>query len=234
MAKKIYLYGPIGEDVFGDGVSAISIVEQLRAADGADVALHINSPGGSVFEGHAMFNAIASYDGRVDVYIDGLAASAASIVALAGDSVHAAKNALLMIHEPWAVVVGTSDDMLQMADLLDKMSGTLLDIYAGKASVDRDILAASMAAETWLTAAEALEWGLVDEVIDSAARVAALGSKEIKAFGYKNTPAEIVQKDTTTSPDEQPAAEYAEETQQEESSRLSVHTARLNLLKRKY
>lgn len=234
MAKKIYLYGPIGEDVFGDGISALSIVEQLRDADGADVDLHINSPGGSVFEGHAMFNAIAAYSGRVDVYIDGLAASAASIVALAGDSVRAAKNALLMIHEPWAIAVGTSADMLQMAGLLGKMSVTLLDVYDEKSSVDRDVLAASMAAETWLTAAEALEWGLVDEVLDSSARVAALSAKEVKAFGYRNTPPQIIEKDATTSPDEPPAAEYAEEKQQGTSSRLSVHSARLNLLKRKY
>ncbi len=231
MAHSIYIYDAIGEDSLGGGVKALDIVEALAEAGGATVDLHINSPGGSVFEGHAIYNALASYAGPVHVYIDGLAASAASFVALAGDRVSAAKNALIMIHEPWAVAVGDSADMLQMSLLLEKMSGTLSAIYTEKTGMSDEETRAAMKAETWLTAAE---WGLVDHVITSEDRPAKIAASAVKSYGYTNTPQEIIEADSASGDQPSPQAEYAEEKPGEEAtSRLSVHHARLTLLTRK-
>jgi ATP-dependent protease ClpP protease subunit len=128
---EVLLYDVIGADMFG-GIDAKTFRAQIKAVKAKAIELRINSPGGSVTEAAAMLQALDEFPGRIDVTVDGLAASAATVVMMAGDSIVAARNALLMIHNPWAGVMGTAADMRRVADLLDKIRGQILDTYAGR------------------------------------------------------------------------------------------------------
>lgn len=188
-ALDVYLFGPIGglEDDWG-GVSAKGLLRALaEKPDAAVVNLHINSPGGDVFEGVAIYNTLKASKARVVVHIDGLAASAASFVAMAGDEIRIAKNAMMMIHEVsiW-MTGGRSEDLQKKADIINKLNETLVDIYlprAEKAGKTRDDVIAAMAAETWFTAEEAVAWGLADTITDTEAdaEVVALASARPRA-----------------------------------------------------
>jgi len=159
-AQTIHLYDEIGSF----GISAKDFTKDLGSLQG-DVKVHINSPGGEVFDGIAIFQALQQHDGNVEVVIDGLAASAATIVAMAGDTVKIAKHAQMMIHESHAVGVGNAKDMRQLADLLDKCSDTIADTYADRAGGTRADWRERMGRETWFDADEAVKAGLADEVI---------------------------------------------------------------------
>ena len=184
---EVYIYEQIGEDLFGEGVVAKQFVEELAALEVAQIDLHINSPGGSVFDGQAIFNAIDRHPANVTSYIDGVAASIASVVALAGDRVVMARNALFMIHDPFALTVGTAADMRKMADVLDQVAQTILGVYVAKTGADEEEIASAMAAETWYSADEALATGFVDEVAEPL-RLAALQRWDFKALGFRNAP----------------------------------------------
>jgi ATP-dependent Clp protease protease subunit len=188
---EVLLYDVIGADMFG-GIDAKTFRAQIKAVKAKAIELRINSPGGSVTEAAAMLQALDEFPGRIDVTVDGLAASAATVVMMAGDSIVAARNALLMIHNPWAGVMGTAADMRRVADLLDKIRGQILDTYAGRPGMklSREELSAAMDAETWYTGQEAAEAGLIDAVTEpvSAAAFAGLGS-DFAARAFRRTPA---------------------------------------------
>lgn len=169
---EVWIYDEIGEDWLGEGITAKRFVEEVNALEVPEIALHINSPGGSVFDGQAIYTALKRHSARVTTYIDGIAASIASVVAMAGDTIVMPSNTMLMIHEPWAVALGNSADMRKMADTLDKVGETILNVYAERSDKPREEIAAAMAAETWLTAADALEYGFADEVTNEM-RIAA-------------------------------------------------------------
>lgn len=171
-AAEVWIYDEIGEDWYGEGVTAKRLVGDINALDVANIALHINCPGGSVFDGQAIYTALKRHPATVTTYIDGVAASIASVVALAGDTVIMPNNAMMMIHDPWALALGNSTEMRKMADTLDKVAETILNVYDDRSTKTRDELAAAMAAETWLTAADAIEYGFADEVT-SEMRIAA-------------------------------------------------------------
>lgn len=163
---ELWIYDEVGPDWFGY-VSAKAVADELKKAGKLDsILLHINSPGGSVFEGVAIYNTLKKNGARVEVEIDGLAASIASIVAMAGDEIRMASNALMMIHDPWTFASGTSADLRETADMMDKVRDTLLDTYMHKATISRDDVSALMSAETWLSAAEAKEKGFADTITD--------------------------------------------------------------------
>ena len=153
------------------------------------ITVRINSPGGSVFDGYAIFNALRSRAANVTTRIEGLAASMASVIALAGSKVTAAVNSIVMIHNPWSGVSGDSDDLRKMADLLDKLTGQLVGIYAAKTGLPEADVRAAMDAETWFTGAEAKEWGLVDEVTDE---IQAVASFDVSRF--RNAPKALAEK----------------------------------------
>ncbi|HEX6970219.1 MAG TPA: head maturation protease, ClpP-related, partial [Micromonosporaceae bacterium] len=157
---EVYLYDEIG--LFG--VTASDFVADLRKQRG-DLDLHINSPGGEVFDAIAIYNALKSHSGQVNVVIDGIAASSASFIAMAGDSVKIARNAQMMIHEAHAICVGNSKDMVECAALLDKCSDNIADIYSQRAGGTVEDWRTRMSSETWFSAEEAVEAGLADEVI---------------------------------------------------------------------
>ncbi len=160
---EVLLYDEIG--FFG--IQAKEFVEQLNGIAAETINLRINSPGGSVFEGLTMANALQRHKARVIVHVDGLAASIASVIAMSADEVRMAKNAYLMIHDPWGIVVGGADDMRKEAELLDKVGGTIVQAYVDKTGKTPGEIAQLMRDETWFTAEEAEEIGLADVVEES-------------------------------------------------------------------
>lgn len=150
------------------GVTASDFVRELTAVNASQIDVHINSPGGEIFDGIAIANALRAHPANVVTYVDSLAASIASVIALAGDRVVMAPNSQMMIHDGAGLCFGNAADMREMADLLDRQSDNIADVYAAKAGGTVEEWRALMTAETWYTAAEAVAAGLADEVIASS------------------------------------------------------------------
>lgn len=166
---EVLIYDEIG----AYGVSAKGFLAELGALpDGVPIDLRLNSPGGSVFDAVAIYNALQRHDGTITAWIDGLAASAASYVAMAGDEIVMPANAFLMIHDPSGLVMGTAADMREMADTMDKIAGGMIRGYAARSGRTEEEIAALMAAETWFDAEAALEAGLATRMIEPV-RIAA-------------------------------------------------------------
>lgn len=164
---EILIYEQIGEDFFGDGVSAKGFATELKALGDLDeITVRINSPGGDVFDGNAIFNILRAHKAKIIVAIDGIAASIASVIAMAGDKIIMPENAMMMIHDPSGFAMGTADEMRKMSDALDKIKTSLVAAYSGKANIDDAQIIDMMTDETWLTAAEAVEMGFADEVAE--------------------------------------------------------------------
>lgn len=160
----------IGEDWWtGGGITAKSVKAQLDAHPNAKaIRVLINSPGGDVFEGMAIRSLLKRHPARVEVEVVGLAASAASVIAMAGDSIQMHEGSMLMIHEAWCGCMGQADDMRQTATVLDKINSALLDVYVSRTGRNRDEVQALVAAETWMTASEAVESKFADGVITAS------------------------------------------------------------------
>jgi len=162
---EIWIYEQIGEDFWtGGGVTAKNFQKELAGIKASQIDLHINSPGGEVFDGITIYNLIKQHPANVTAHIDGLAASIASVIALAGDTVIMAENALFMIHNPWGFAMGDATEMRKTADLLDKVSGSLVTAYTSKSGKSDDEISALMDSETWMTAQEAKDAGFIDEI----------------------------------------------------------------------
>ncbi len=166
---ELYIYDDI-DDWYG--VSAKGLVDQLKEIDAAEITVRINSRGGSVFEGIAIYNALRLHQAKIHVSIEGLAASIATVVAMAGDTVTMAENALLMIHNPYGWTGGDAEELRKVADMLDKVTDSIALSYTARNGKTLDEMKALMDEETWFTAAEAKEAGLVDE-IDEPIKLAA-------------------------------------------------------------
>ena len=166
---EVAIYDEIG----AYGVSAKGFLAELGALpEGMPVDLRLNSPGGSVFDAVAIHNALKRHEGTVTVWIDGIAASAASYIAMAGDEIVMPENAFLMIHDPSGLVMGTAEDMRAMAEALDKVKGSLVSGYAAKSGRPREEVSVLMAAETWFDAGDAVAQGFADRLIEPV-RIAA-------------------------------------------------------------
>ena len=188
----ILIYSEIGESFWTETVDAKSFVTDLQELDVATIAVRINSPGGSVFDGVAIYNALKRHPAAVTTHVDGVAASIASIVALAGDRVVMAKNATMMIHNPWSMAMGDAAELRKTADLLDKLRGTLLSTYADKSGQPDDVIAEAMDAETWYDADEAVAFGLADVIENYEAPIAQLAQFSPKALDrFRHTPDRI-------------------------------------------
>lgn len=163
----------IYEEIGAWGITAKQFADDLAAlGDLTAINVRINSPGGDVFEALAIHNALQRHPAKVTTYIDGLCASAATIIALAGDETHMVSNGMYMIHEPWTVAGGDAEAMQKSADLLNTTAEQIVSMYARKTGLTADELRAKMQSETWMTAQEALDEGFID-VIDEPLRVAA-------------------------------------------------------------
>ena len=157
---EIFIYDEIG--VFG--VTAGDFVNELREIKAKKITLRINSPGGDVFDGIAIYNACKRHRAEINVFIDGIAASAASFIAMAGDTVTMMPHSQMMIHEAHGLVIGPAEDMRKMADILDKSSDNIASIYAEKAGGTIEDWRARMRNETWFSAQEAVDAGLADGI----------------------------------------------------------------------
>lgn len=164
-ATEILLYDEIGYF----GVTAEDFRRELATVGTPEITLRINSPGGEIFDSIAIYNALREHPARVTTRIDGIAASMASVIALAGETVEIADNAFMMVHNPWSIVIGNAEDMRKEADILEKLGGSLVSAYVEKTGKDEAEVRALMDAETWLNADEAVAAGLADTVIGSGA-----------------------------------------------------------------
>jgi ATP-dependent Clp protease, protease subunit len=166
---EIWIYEEIGAGWFG-GLSAKQFADDIKALGKLDtITVRINSPGGDVFDGVAIYNILKQNPARVVVNIDGLAASIASVIAMAGDEITMAENAMMMIHEAWTMAVGNAGDFRETADRLEKVNGVIRDTYARQTGdkAPPETIAELMTAETWMTAQEAMDYGLVHSLSDS-------------------------------------------------------------------
>jgi ATP-dependent protease ClpP protease subunit len=198
--SEIWLYDEIGKNWFGEGIGAKEFLAEINAIKSPHIDMHINSPGGAVFEGAAIYNAIKRHPATVHTYIDGIAASIASVIALAGDRIIMAANSLFMLHNPSGMAFGTSDDMRKTADVLDKVCGTMMGAYMEKCGKTEAEIKALMDAETYMDADEAMEAGFCDEVgleMDMAA--CASFAPVLAKLGFKHIPQVINGKKETPS-----------------------------------
>lgn len=179
-------------DVIGgmwDGITAKHVAGLLREHAGKPVKVRINSPGGSAAEGAAIYNLLAGHDAPVSVEVIGVAASAASLLAMAGKPVRMAENALMMIHDPWDMAIGSADDLRHTADVLDKDAQALAKTYARKTGKPVEDIRKMMLAETWLDADEAVAMGFADEVVGVSSAAAYLGTKQLEPLAkYRHMP----------------------------------------------
>lgn len=173
----IHLYDEVG--AFGAGSK--DFLADLGKLDGQHIHLRINSPGGSVIEGTAIYNALRRHQGGLTVHIDALAASMASVIAMAGAPVYMADNALMMIHNPWTVSAGDSDQLRREADLLDKLKSTLVNAYKRKSGMEEEEIAQMMDKETWLDAVEAVALGFADAIEEGVAAAATATPEQLRA-----------------------------------------------------
>lgn len=199
-SAEILIYDDIGEGWFG-GISAKQFAEDIKKLPKVDeINVRINSAGGSVFEGEAMFNTLKRQEARIVVDIDGLAASIASIVAMAGDEINMAENAFFMIHDPWVMAMGNAEELRAQADLMDKVQNKLRDTYIGRTGIENSVIEEMMANETWMTAEEALEFGFIDNVTSELKMAASVKHPEIfKHMPDKLKPAATPRKDRVAS-----------------------------------
>ena len=159
----IYIFDEIGTY----GVTAQDFISEIKGLKDMPIDLRINSLGGDVFDGMAMYNVIKRREAKTTVYIEGIAASIATIIALGADEVIMAENSLFMIHNAWGGTSGEAKDMRKTAETLDKITSELTDIYVKKTGLSYDALAEMMDEESWLNAQEAFDLGFIDTISDS-------------------------------------------------------------------
>lgn len=165
--RVLRLEGPIDEDNFwGDEITPKDFRDELEAEDG-DVTLWINSPGGNVFAASEIYTMLRDYKGKITVKIDAIAASAASVVAMAGDKVLMSPSSLLMIHDPSTIAMGNTEDMEHAITVLNEVKEAIINAYADKTGLRRNKIAELMTNETWMNAKKAVELGFADDILFS-------------------------------------------------------------------
>ncbi|NCH00371.1 Clp protease ClpP [Cronobacter malonaticus] len=165
--NSISIFDVIGADYWGEGVTASRIAGALRSLNGEDVMVNINSPGGDMFEGLAIYNLLREYDGKVTVKVLGLAASAASIIAMAGDEVQIGRGAFLMIHNCWVYAMGNRHDLAQIATDMAPFDKAMSDIYQARSGLDAATVDKMMDGETYIGGSEAVEKGFADSLLSA-------------------------------------------------------------------
>lgn len=165
--RTLRLEGPIDEESFwGDEITPQMFRDELNAGEG-DVTVWINSPGGNVFAAAEIYTMLKDYKGRITVKIDAIAASAASVVAMAGDTVQMSPVAMLMIHDPSTVAMGNTKDMEKAIEVLNEVKESIINAYASKSGLSHARIANLMSNETWMNAKKAVELGFADEILFS-------------------------------------------------------------------
>ena len=186
---EIFIYGDIvSEEWFANEVTAPGFKKQLdELGNVSEIDVHINSSGGNVFEGPAIYK---MHKAKINIYIDALAASIASVIAMSGDTIFMHKNSFLMIHNSWIMTVGNAKELRDTADLLDKTDEASNQAYLDRAlNISEEELKELLDAETWLTASEALEKGFIDEILEPNEIAASISDERYKLF--KSVPSSI-------------------------------------------
>lgn len=192
----------IGADFFGFGITAAMVKDAIEQNPScASITINLNSPGGDAFEGVAIFNVLKASGKTVNINVLGLAASAASIVAMAGDTVVMNLGTQMMVHGALACCCGFAADMRQMADTLDQVSASIADIYVAETGNSKKKVTDMMNAETWMSAKDAVELGFATS---TGTGNSVQNSFDLKVFGFKNTPKELLEVKTEAQSEEIP------------------------------
>jgi ATP-dependent protease ClpP protease subunit len=193
-APKLFVYGDIG-GYWDGGVNAEDTVRELAALDADELHVHINSPGGSVFDGVSIYNALATHKAKIIVHVDGIAASIASVIAMAGDEIRIAEGANFMIHAPWTILAGNAKALRKEADVLDTLEAGLIDIYVARTGGDRAEIASWVDAETWFRGQDAVDKGFADTMVPAKKKekkAALTHARSAMLPFFKNTPQDLV------------------------------------------
>lgn len=186
---EIWIYGDIAPYKWDEtDVTALDFKNELQELEDVNqLDVYINSGGGSVYEGMAIYNMLKRHKAKVNIYVDALAASVASVIAMAGDTIFMPKNSLMMIHNAWMIAIGNAEELRKTADDLDRINESSNQAYLERdLKISEDELKQMLDAETWMSADECLEYGFCDEVITSNQAVAKVSDEVMKA--YKKTP----------------------------------------------
>ena len=179
-SAELILYGSIGSDEYWDDISDKAFKQDIEnLGDVENITLHINSPGGSVFSAVAIANTLKNHKAKITANIDGLAASAATIITSACDTVRMPKNALFMVHNPITFAYGNNQDMQKTLEMLNKVKNSIIETYLNKAKTDKETLSELMDNETWMSAEEAKEYGFVDEILNESVEKEVIENKLI-------------------------------------------------------
>lgn len=189
-SADLFFYDVIGDSWIGS--DAASVVKEINSLKAKKLNVRINSPGGSVFDGIAIYNALSRHPAEVTTYIDGVAASIASVIALAGKKVIMADNAMFMIHNPWTFAMGDSGELRKQADVLDQVGETLITTYASRTDKDREVIRKAMDEETWFTADEAMAWGLATDKTAALPLAACINAEVADALNFCRTPSALL------------------------------------------
>lgn len=184
----IYIYDII--DYWG--MSSRQFLTDISKIKKGVINVHINSPGGSVFEGVAIYNTLKQHKARIKVYIEGLAASIAALIAMSGDEIYIAENAFMMIHNPYTIALGDSSEMRKTADLLDKITETIAETLAKRSKSGIKGVLEAMEAETWYNGKEAVEEGLADGLIEISPEDTEKTKNRFDLSVYNNVPEELL------------------------------------------
>ena len=238
---QITMYGDISDTSWwGDEITPAQFKADLdNLGDVKNIDIYINSGGGDVFAGYAIYNMLKRHSAKKTVYIDGLAASIASLIAMAGDEIVMPSNSMMMIHNAWAIVAGNKTDLRDMADQLDKVDGLLVDTYVKKTGLEQDEVVAMLDNETWLTASEAVEKGFATRLEEPTAVAASIDPKFYDR--YHNVPetlnnrgeSEPVEEDIPQPVEEVEQAEIADAPDKIEEQRKDFNRIRRKIYERK-
>lgn len=194
---ELTFFGEIADSkFFGDETTPTEIKSELdKLEDVKTLNIYINSPGGSVFAGQAIYNMLKRYPAEKVVYVDGLAASIASVIAMAGDKIVMPRNSMMMIHKASSIAVGTSDDFLKMAETLDRIEKSIVEVYKNRTNLDENTIQKMMNAETWMSAEEAVSLNFADELEENKLIAAnangldlTINGLDVKSSDFKNFP----------------------------------------------
>jgi len=186
IGNELYFYDVIGPSNWGY-IGADEVVEELSKRQGQKVIARINSPGGSVDEGIAIFNALRRHDGGVEVVVDSMAASIASVIAMAGKKVTMAVGSRMMIHDPWTIAAGNAKQLRKQAEVLEKYRDGIIETYNTRSKKTKEEIIEIMDAETWLSADEAIQGGFADIVEGTA-----IESPMIPENVFKHVPMDLI------------------------------------------
>lgn len=187
-AADVYIYGDIGG--WWDGIQPDEIAKEIAELDVATLNVHVNSPGGVVFDGIAIYNAFAAHSANVVMHVEGIAASIASVIVMAGDEIRIGESANMMIHKPWSFMIGDADDMRAEAEILDSLEQSIVDIYVARTENDEEQIKNWLKAETWFRGQQAVDNSFADEVVPNKKKEKKAAKSKLLDL-YQHTPLDL-------------------------------------------